>query len=274
MRAPMWTSIAMQSNSPDPSHPGYWTYVDATAGGKGVQNFGGAPNVGNINGQGGYIRATPSGNGYYAIQEDGTMYQRGDATAAPSNIAKVSNYTPEDGDSTMNNPVTGMAITPTGKGGWVLDAEGDVWTFGDAHSYGAPEDNRVGDAVDIVATPDGKGYTILTNAGDVYDYGDATFYGHPHFSADGNDPALVQATGIALTPDDQGYWILTNRGTVLPYGDATDLGDNPTPTSTGTVATDIASLPAGNGYAIITDNGTVHTFTAGIDHTPSTNRTR
>lgn len=270
LRAPMWTSIAMQANSPDPSNPGYWTYVDGAAGGHGVQNVGSAPNLGNINGQGGYIRATPSGNGYYAIQEDGTMYQRGDATAAPKNIADVSHYTTDDGDGTMRNPVTGMAITPTGKGGWVVDAEGDVWTFGDAHAYGSPEDNEVGNAVDIVATPDGKGYTILTNAGDVYDYGDATFYGHPHFSADGSDPALAQATGIALTPDDKGYWILDNRGEVLPYGDAVDLGDNPKPTSSGMVATDIATLPDGSGYAIITDNGTVNIYRAGIDHRPTT----
>ncbi len=76
------------------------------------------------------------------------------------------------------NPITGMAVTPSGQGGWVLHAQGDVYTFGDAQSYGAPGSHEYGTAVDIVATSTGNGYTIVTDSGDVYDYGDATYYGH------------------------------------------------------------------------------------------------
>ncbi len=256
-RTPVWTSITM-----NPNGPGYWTQVDADMGGGTTQAVGGAPDLGSISSQGGYLRSTPDGKGLYLIDENGDMSSRGDAVPVPSNIAKVSGWNSDDGDGTMRNPITGMAITASGRGGWVLDAEGDVWTFGDAHAMGAPEDNEVGSADDIVATSTGKGYTILTNAGDVYDYGDAVFYGHPHFSTNGN-AFSKQATGIALTADDKGYWILDSDGGVTPYGDATNLGDNPHPGSTlESYSTDIAAIPDGSGYAIIQGNGTVHTYTS------------
>ena len=260
LRDPMWTSITM--NPAEPTDSGYqaWVQVDAALGGGTTRTWGAAPNVGSFSSGGGYIAATPTGKGLYFIDETGAMKQTGDATAAPTNIANVSGYRMNDGDSQFMNPITSLAITPSGKGGWVLDSIGEVWTFGDAKSYGSPRSSTYGDAADLVPTTTGKGYTIVTSTGDTYSYGDATSYGHPSFS-NKKLPGTRQATGIALTPGDKGYWIVDSMGTVHPYGDAVDLGDNPNPgNTTGKESSDIAALPDGSGYAIVQGDGTVTTY--------------
>ena len=254
-----------------PSGYSFWTYADPDDGYAGVQQWDQAPDLGATpGGGGGYIRATPSGNDYYIIQEDGTMYQYGDATTAPGNINKVSDWNLEDGDGTTENPVTGMAITPSGQGGWVLDAKGHVYPFGDAKSFGQPGSNEYGTAVDIVATANGQGYTIVTDAGHVYDYGNATYYGHPKFDGTGLNP--TKATGIALAPNDAGYWIVDDQGGVHAYGNAQFLGNNVGGSNSSDESTDIAALPDGTGYAIVTENGNSCIFStdwSGVRHVTS-----
>jgi hypothetical protein len=228
LRMPLWTSLTMNPQSPSGAPYQYWTQIDASLGGTGTQSGNGAPNVGTFADTrgGGYIAATPSGKGLYFIDEIGNMRQTGDATAAPTNIAKVSKYYFNDNDGTSYNPISSLAVTPSGQGGWVLDTTGHVWTFGDARSFGSVS-GQVGDAVDIAPTSTGLGYTILTNQGDIYDFGDAVYYGHPKFKYP-SLPTDVAATGIALTPDDKGYWILDSFGGIHAYGNAPDLGNGPT----------------------------------------------
>ncbi len=83
-------------------------------------------------------------------------------------------------DGTISGPVTSVAIapTPTGNGYWILDENGGVFGFGDAHFHGsAVQGSRSSRLVDIAATPEGEGYWLLTETGGVARFGDARHFG-------------------------------------------------------------------------------------------------
>ena len=42
------------------------------------------------------------------------------------------------GGHALNQPITGMAGTPTGGGDWFVAADGGVFSFGNAQFYGTP----------------------------------------------------------------------------------------------------------------------------------------
>jgi hypothetical protein len=71
-------------------------------------------------------------------------------------------------------PVMQMARTPTGNGYWLLTADGHLYPFGDAHSYGTATGQPI---VGMAITPDGKGYWEAARNGAVYHYGNASNYG-------------------------------------------------------------------------------------------------
>ena len=78
----------------------------------------------------------------------------------------------------LNQPVVGIAATPTGKGYWLVANDGGIFTFGDAHFYGSmggtPLDQPV---VGIAATANGKGYYLVATDGGVFTFGNARFHG-------------------------------------------------------------------------------------------------
>lgn len=69
---------------------------------------------------------------------------------------------------------------PQGDGGWIIQRDGGVITFGAAQFHGSvfglPTATR---PVDLLTTPSGAGYWILFEDGSVFTYGDAQFYGAP-----------------------------------------------------------------------------------------------
>src|ERR1039458_2981961 len=89
----------------------------------------------------GQASATPSRSGYWLEAGDGGVFAFGgpfegsaasDATRCPANPAAR---------SMPNGSCWSMAPTPVGAGYWILDAySGDIYTYGDAVSYGQPAD--------------------------------------------------------------------------------------------------------------------------------------
>jgi hypothetical protein len=41
------------------------------------------------------------------------------------------------GATRLNQPIVGMASSPTGQGYWLVAADGGIFSFGDAHFYGS-----------------------------------------------------------------------------------------------------------------------------------------
>jgi hypothetical protein len=187
-----------------------------------------------------------------------------------------------------------VARTPTGLGGWVVAADGGVFTFGDAHYYGSMGGRHLNQPiVGIAATPTGHGYWLVARDGGIFTFGDATYHGSTGglklnqpivgmtSTATGNGYWMVARDGgiftlgdarylgsaggihlpapvaaMAATPDARGYWLLTIGGQVYGFGEAKNMGNAPqTGYSLGLVATP-------GGYRIVNTSGHVYSFGA------------
>jgi hypothetical protein len=98
--------------------------------------------------------------------------------------------TPTDGEVDIlygrtfvpNQPVVGIATTRSGKGYWLVAADGGVFTFGDAEFFGSVPGMKAPislsqPVVGMSATPDEKGYWLVAADGGVFTFGDAKFFG-------------------------------------------------------------------------------------------------
>ncbi len=114
-----------------------------------------------------------------------------------------------------------MARTFDGSGYWVVDSKGDVFTFGDAISYGSLTGTVQNyPIVGFSSTPDGKGYWMVGSNGGVFTFGDAGFYGSNSFVA------KAPIIGIVPTSTGKGYWLLGSDGGIFAFGDAEFYGSS------------------------------------------------
>ncbi|MGI8686647.1 MAG: SBBP repeat-containing protein, partial [Acidimicrobiales bacterium] len=131
------------------------------------------------------------GSGYWTVAADGGVFAFGDVEFHGST-----------GAIRLNQPVVGMAATPTGKGYWLVASDGGVFAFGDARFLGSTGAIRLNQpVVGMAATPTGKGYWLVASDGGVFAFGDARFAG----STGGirlNRPVVAMAAG----PEGKGYW--------------------------------------------------------------------
>jgi hypothetical protein len=71
-----------------------------------------------------------------------------------------------------------MAATPSGKGYWLVAADGGLFSFGDAGFYGSMGGKALNSQImGMTPTADGKGYWLVGGDGGVFTFGDAVFYG-------------------------------------------------------------------------------------------------
>jgi hypothetical protein len=104
-----------------------------------------------------------------------------------------------------------MASTPTNKGYWMAGADGSIYMFGDAKSYGDMRGTPLNQPVNgMVPTPTGKGYWMVAADGGIFTFGDAAFKG----STGNQHPA---APIVGMVPFGTGYAIVTEDGTVYPF---------------------------------------------------------
>src|SRR3546814_8857054 len=96
----------------------------------------------------------------------------------------------------LNQPIVGMAPTPTGSGYWLVAADGGIFTFGDARFYGSTGAIRLDrPVVGMAVTPTGDGYWLVAADGGIFTFGDARFRGstggqvlaHPIVAMQSND---------------------------------------------------------------------------------------
>jgi hypothetical protein len=142
-------------------------------------------------------------------------------------------------------------LVPLRQGYWMVGSTGDVYAFGDAHTYGTAPMN---DAVDLEPTPTGRGYWIVNSAGAVYSFGDAGYLG--------GSPTLrpfERVTAISGTPSGDGYWLFTSLGRVINYGAAQHYGDMSTTRLNGPVLDSVVT-PSGHGYYMVASDGGIFTF--------------
>ena len=166
------------------------------------------------------MAATPSGLGYWLVASDGGIFSYGDAPSSARPAASVSTspwsawrprrrgwatgsspptaassatathrFRGSTGGIRLNQPVVGMAATPSGQGYWLVASDGGIFSYGDARFWGSTGGIRLNQPIDGMApAPSGRGYWLVAADGGVFTFGAATFDG----SATGDiSPLLV-----------------------------------------------------------------------------------
>jgi hypothetical protein len=185
------------------------------------------------------------GSGYRFVASDGGVFSFGDA-----------NFFGSMGGTPLNEPVVGMATTPSTNGYWMVASDGGIFGFGDAQFYGSTGALRLNQpVVGMAATPDGRGYWLVASDGGIFAFGDAQFLGSTgalHL----NKPIV----GMAATPDGHGYWLVASDGGIFAFGDAPFLGSAGALTLNSPVVGMTEAGPASGGYWLVAADGGIFSY--------------
>ncbi len=146
----------------------------------------------------------------------------------------------------LNQPVVGVAGTPSGGGYWLVASDGGIFSFGDAGFYGSTGGYRLNQPiVGMAPTPSGRGYWLVASDGGIFSFGDAGFYG-----STGAFRLNRPVVGMAATSTGRGYWLVASDGGIFSFGDAAFYG------STGALRlvspiTGMARSATGRGYRMV-----------------------
>jgi hypothetical protein len=195
------------------------------------------------------FNASPStpGQGYYLYGAAGELGGFGND--------EFLNYLGDLTTTNLNQPIVGMATTPSGGGYWMVATDGGVFAYGDANFYGSTGAIHLNKPiVGMAATPDGKGYWMVASDGGIFSFGDAAFYG-----STGNIHLNKPIVGMASTPDGHGYWLAASDGGIFTFGDAPFYG------STGNIHLNspivgMTPTPDGKGYWFTASDGGVFSY--------------
>src|SRR5437764_5332253 len=117
-----------------------------------------------------------------------------------------------------------MAATPSGRGYWLVAADGGIFAFGDAAFAGSIGNLKlVRPIAGMAPTPGGRGYWLTASDGGLFAYGDARFFGTARDKIAGPD-AGRGIVSVVPTRSGAGYWQVTAGGKVYAFGDAAALG--------------------------------------------------
>jgi len=182
--------------------------------------------------------------GYWFVASDGGIFSFGDAAFYGST-----------GAIKLNQPIVGMAGTPSGNGYWFVASDGGIFAFGDAQFFGSTGAIKLNQPiVGMAATPSGNGYWLVARDGGIFAFGDAGFYG--------STGAIVlnqPIVGMAATPSGNGYWFVASDGGIFAFGDAGfygSMGGN----KLNQPIVGMAATPSGNGYWFVARDGGIFSF--------------
>lgn len=143
-----------------------------------------------------------------ACPGDNTMARWDEVVAA---CQKTASSPPSSGD-----PGGAMEIvrSKSGKGYYVVAADGGVFCYGDAKFFGSMGGKKLNaPIVDMAVRPQGDGYLLVATDGGVFAFGAAPFHGSmggKHLNA-----PIVSADFDA---EGDGYWMLAKDGGVFTFG--------------------------------------------------------
>jgi hypothetical protein len=188
------------------------------------------------------LEATPTGDGYWVVDELGHVYAYNAKNFGNVDAAKLS----------AGEKVTSLSATPKGDGYWIFTSKGRVFTFGAAQSFGDMSGTPLNGAVlDSIPTPTGLGYYMVGSDGGVFSFGDA------HFEGSMGDKKLnAPVQSLVPDPDGKGYWLVASDGGIFAF--AADfhgsMGDK-------TLNKPMTGMVAfGNGYLMVAEDGGIFDF--------------
>lgn len=220
-------------------------YDLVSAGGK-VTSFGGAANYGGE--QSKVLRApivgmapTPDGKGYWLVEQNGAVYNLGDAGFYGSG-------------RNLERPAAHdiIAIVPTadGKGYWLCDASGIITPFGDAKALPSlkPVPHRA-PIVGFSVLPDDKGGWVVSSTGVIFRIGDV-----PNYGSLKHKTLKSPIVAMARSHNGEGYWLTNANGRVWAFGNARPVARPP---KLGAPVVSISAAPASKGYWAVSSDGSV-----------------
>ncbi|HVF75726.1 MAG TPA: Calx-beta domain-containing protein [Acidimicrobiales bacterium] len=159
------------------------------------------------------------------------------------------------GGQPLNQPIVGMASTPSGNGYWQVASDGGIFAWGDATFYGSKGGQPLNKpVVGMASTADGGGYWLVASDGGIFTFGNAGFHG-----SKGGQLLNKPIVGMAATPSGNGYWMVASDGGIFSFGDATFYGSTGgSPLNQPIVG--MAATPDGGGYWMVASDGGIFTF--------------
>jgi hypothetical protein len=155
----------------------------------------------------------------------------------------------------LNQPITGMAATPSGNGYWLVASDGGIFAFGDAGFYGSTGAIKLNRPITgMASTPTGHGYWLVASDGGIFAFGDAKFFG-----STGAIKLNKPITGMAPTPTGNGYWLTASDGGIFAFGDARFFGSTGAMRLNQPIAA-MAPNPTGSGYWLAAADGGIFSF--------------
>jgi N-acetylmuramoyl-L-alanine amidase len=187
--------------------------------------------------------STADGRGLWVASTSATVTTEGDAP-------KWTN--PRGGPDV---PVIDIAATPSGKGYWLLGADGSVHAYGRAGYHGSlAAETTAQPVVAMTSSPSGGGYWLVGRLGRIYAFGDARYAGGA-----AHDHLTQPIVSIAAAPQGNGYWMVGRSGRVINFGTARWYG-SANHTAIGSPIVAMAANPSGRGYWLAERDGTVYGY--------------
>ncbi len=147
--------------------------------------------------------------GYWEVASDGGIFAFGGAPFYGSM-----------GGKPLNQPIVGIASTPTGTGYWEVASDGGLFAFGGAGFHGSMGGKPLNKPiVSMASTPTGGGYWEVASDGGLFAFGNAPFYGSM-----GGKKISAPIVQMIAAPTGTGYWEIASDGTVYSFGFAGHYG--------------------------------------------------
>ena len=182
----------------------------------------------------------PPNSGYWMLGADGVVYPFGGAAHFAGSVPHATAMTPRR----------------DGKGYWVVDSRGHVFTYGTPYKGGAPALAPFEIITTIAATPSNNGYWLISNRGRVFPFGDAKFLG---------DMSKVRLNGPVVasvaTPTGHGYYMVGTDGGIFTFGDAHFRGSMASVHLNKPIV-GLSPTPNNAGYWLVASDGGVFAFNA------------
>ena len=172
-------------------------------------------------------------------------------------IASLYASSTDEGDTAIaNGAADPTAVSGSVAGGyWLGAADGGVFAFGNARSFGSMGGKPLNKpVVGMSATSTWNGYRLVASDGGVFSFGDAQFHGSM-----GGKALNKPMVGVASNFAGSGYWTVASDGGVFAFGDAQFFGSmGGKPLNSPIVA--IAATQSGNGYWLFAADGGVFAY--------------
>ena len=116
----------------------------------------------------------------------------------------------------LNQPIVGMAATPTGNGYWLVASDGGIFAFGDAAFYGSTGTMHLNQPIVGMAADADRQAATGSSPPTAASSPSAT----PFHGSTGAIHLNQPIVGMAADADGKGYWLVASDGGIFSFGDA------------------------------------------------------